>query len=351
MNYLSTMILYGLEAFKGERTVYAVYHLLLGKKSAQTIQDGKLYRLSPLFQSFPYLKKESFSQYVKQLKDQKYIKEEEEEKDKWRVTEEGRAYLQEQLQRFPLSPYINGWRYMNISGLFFIRLTLLVQTLSHLVYNKSHFLPVSQDLKVQSWMKLFLKRQHASRNELAKQLFSELHACLERCMPEEADIFLLQFSGFQRVGLTKKQVGEGYRIDEHRVHYIQLSVLHYCLQQIMENPSSYPLLNSLIPEADSSVPLTVSTMKTWGLLKQGKMVDEVTAIRRLKRSTIEDHLVELALFVPSFSIDEYVPEQMQRRIVSAIETLKTNKLKEIKENLGEDVTYFQVRIVMAKYFS
>lgn len=351
MNYLSTMILYGLEAFKGERTAYAVYHLLMGKKSAQTIQDGKLYRLSPLFQTFPYLKKESFSQYVKQLKDQRYIKEKEEEKEKWTVTEEGRAYLQEQLHRFPLSSCINGWKYMNISGVFLIRLTLIIQTLSHLVYNNSYFLPVSQDVKVQSWMKLFLKRQHASRNELAKQLFSELHACLERCVPEEADIFLLQFSGFKRVGLTKKQVGEGYGIDEHRVHYIQLSVLHYCLQQIMEAPSSYPLMSSLIPEADSSVPLTVSTMKTWGLLKQGKTVDEVTVIRRLKRSTIEDHLVELALFVPVFSIDEYVPQQIQSRIVSAIETLKTNKLKEIKENLGEDVTYFQVRIVMAKYFS
>ncbi|MDQ0244279.1 uncharacterized protein YpbB [Bacillus fengqiuensis] len=351
MNYLTTMILYGLEAFKGERTAYAVYHLLMGKKSAQTIQDGKLYRLSSFFQSFPYLKKDSFSRYVKQLKDQKYIKEKEEEKDKWTVTEEGRTYLQEQLQRFPLSPYIDGWRYMNISGLFFIRLTLLVQTLSHLVYNESYFLPVSQDLKVQSWMKHFLKRQHASRNELAKQLFLELHACLDGCLSMEADVFLLQFSGFQRAGLTKKQIGDGYGIDEHRVHYIQLSVLHYCLQKIMETPSSYPLLNSLIPEADSPVPLTVSTMKTWGLLKQGKTVDEVMAIRRLKRSTIEDHLVELALFVPAFSIGEYVPEQLQRQIVSAIETLKTNKLKEIKENLGEDATYFQVRIVMAKYFS
>lgn len=351
MNYLSAMILYGLEAFKGERTVYAVYHLLMGKKSAQTIQDGKLYRLGALFQSFSYLKKASFAQYVNELKDQKYIKEKEEETDKWTVTEEGKIYLREQLRRFPLSPYLNGRRYMNISSLFFMRLTLLVQTLSHLVYNESYFLPVSQDLKVQSWMKQFLKRQHASRNELAKQLFSELHACLERCLPEEGDIFLLQFSGFQRAGLTKKQIGDWYGIDEHRVHYLQLSVLHYCLQQIMETPSSYPLLNSLIPETDSSVPLTVSTMKTWGLLKQGKTVDEVTAIRRLKRSTIEDHLVELALFVPDFSIDDYVTEQMQREIVSTIKTLKTNKLKEIKENLGEDATYFQVRIVMAKYFS
>ncbi|HWO95727.1 MAG TPA: helix-turn-helix domain-containing protein [Bacillus sp. (in: firmicutes)] len=351
MDYLSTMILYGLEAFKGERTVYAVYHLLTGKKSAQTIQDGKLYRLSHMFQSFPYLKKESFSQYVKQLKEQNYIEIKKEEKDKWDVTEEGKKYLQEQLRQFPLSPYFNGWRYMNVSASFFIRLNLLVQTLSHLVYNESYFLPVSQDLRVQKWIKHFFKSQYASRNELAKQLFIELCSCLERCLSIEADIFMLQFSGFQRAGLTKKQIGERYGIDEHRVHYVQTSVLHCCLQQIMETPLSYPLLNSLIPEADVSVPLTVSTVKTVNLLQQGKTVEEIMAIRRLKRSTIEDHLVELALFVPDFSIDEYVSESLQKQIVLAIETLKTNKLKEIKENLGEAATYFQVRIVMAKYFS
>jgi uncharacterized protein YpbB len=348
MNYLSTVIIYALEAFKGDRTVYAVYHLLTGKKSAQTIQDGKLYGLSFLFQSCPHVKKDVFSNYVKQLVKKQFIQEK--DKDKWVVTEEGRAYLGEQLQRFPLPSSLNGWRYMNVSMPFFIRLNLLIQILSHLVYHESHFLPVSQDTKIQSWMKHFLKRRQGSREELAKQLYTELCTCLDRCNPEEADLFMLQFSGFQRAGLTKRQIGEQYDMDEYHVHYIQTDVLHHCLNQIIENKGSFPVLGSLIPEWNSSISLTASTTKTAGLLKMGKTPDEVMEIRRLKRSTIEDHLVELALFVPDFSIDEYVPKSIQRQIISVIQTLKTNKLKSIKEKVQGEITYFHIRIVMAKYF-
>jgi uncharacterized protein YpbB len=342
------MILYCLNEFKGERTVFGIYHLLTGKKSAQTIQDGKLYRISQLFQSFPYLKKESFTQYIKQLKDKGYIIER--EQGKWVLTQEGRKYLQEQLDQFPLSPHLDGWRYMNISSLFLSRLTLLIQTLSHLVYHETYFLPVTHDIKVLSWTKGFLKRQNLPRLDLARKLFQELSVCLEKCRLTEADFFVLQFSGFKRAGLTKKQIADLYGIDEHRVHYLQVSVLHFCLQQILEDKKAYPVLASLIPEVGLSIPLTISTMKTFELLKQGKTIEDIMAIRRLKQSTIEDHLVELALFVPDFSITPYVSEQLQKKIVRVIEQTQTNKLKDIKKALNEEVTYFQIRLVLARYF-
>ncbi|WP_377912521.1 helix-turn-helix domain-containing protein [Bacillus songklensis] len=348
LNFLSTIILYCLNEFKGERTVFGIYHLLTGKKSAQTIQDGKLYRISQLFQSFPYLKKETFAQYVKRLEGKGYIVER--EQAKWILTQEGQGYLQEQLDRFPLSPYLDGWRYMNVSLLFLSRLTLLIQTLSHLVYHETYFLPVTHDMKVLNWTKGFLKRQRLSRSDLARQLFYELSVCLERRHSTEADLFVLQFSGFKRAGLTKKQIADLYGMDEHRVHYLQVSVLHFCLQKIMEDEKAFPILASLIPEAASSVPLTISTMKTLELLKQGKTIEDITAIRRLKQSTIEDHLVELALFVPDFSIAPYVSDQLQKKIMTVIEQAQTNKLKDIKEALREEATYFQIRMVLARYF-
>jgi uncharacterized protein YpbB len=60
-------MLFCLQRLKEERTIYGVYHLLKGKKSAQTIQDGQIYGLSFLFQSFPYLKKSSFDSMITTL--------------------------------------------------------------------------------------------------------------------------------------------------------------------------------------------------------------------------------------------------------------------------------------------
>ncbi|MEK1830635.1 hypothetical protein AAAC51_20805 [Priestia megaterium] len=42
MNYIQVSILFCIKQLKGERTAYGIYHLLTGKKSAQTIQDGKI---------------------------------------------------------------------------------------------------------------------------------------------------------------------------------------------------------------------------------------------------------------------------------------------------------------------
>ncbi|MEK1830637.1 helix-turn-helix domain-containing protein [Priestia megaterium] len=87
------------------------------------------------------------------------------------------------------------------------------------------------------------------------------------------------------------------------------------------------------------------------MASKGKKLEEIAYIRRLKESTIEDHIAELALFVPSFSIDAYVSPKQQEKIISAFEGLRTNKLKVIKEEVKDDVTYFQIRLVLAKHFT
>nr|WP_277718187.1 helix-turn-helix domain-containing protein [Priestia megaterium]WEZ35115.1 helix-turn-helix domain-containing protein [Priestia megaterium] len=41
----------------------------------------------------------------------------------------------------------------------------------------------------------------------------------------------------------------------------------------------------------------------------------------------------------------------RKKIISAFEGLRTNKLKVIKEEVKDDVTYFQIRLVLAKHFT
>ena len=60
--------------------------------------------------------------------------------------------------------------------------------------------------------------------------------------------------------------------------------------------------------------LTFSTEKTYALLKQGYSVTDIMSIRKLKKSTIEDHLVELAIHMKEFSIDPYVSFEKQKQI-------------------------------------
>ncbi|WP_054637391.1 helix-turn-helix domain-containing protein [Thalassobacillus sp. C254] len=81
---------------------------------------------------------------------------------------------------------------------------------------------------------------------------------------------------------------------------------------------------------------------------QKKSKEEISVIRGLRPSTIEDHIVEISSYDPSFLIDTYVSEQLQKQIVQASLRRQTKKLKIIKEEVGAGVTYFQIRLALAQ---
>lgn len=349
MNYIQVSILFCIKQLKGERTAYGIYHLLTGKKSAQTIQDGKIFGISFLFQSFVYLDKRSFETCVAYLKEQQYI--EETENQKYVMTDKGQARLEDELTARPFHPALDGWKFASSTQLFLARITLFIQTLSNLQYFQKGFLPISKNPEVIQWVKTYIMSQKQTRQELAAELFEELRTCLKGCTERDASLFVLQLTGYQRVGFTKNQLAYQYELDEHYVHIQLLGVIHHIIEKVSKNNESFHVLSSFLRDLYLELPLTSSTLKTYSWLQKGKTLEEIAYIRRLKESTIEDHIAELALFVPSFSIDAYVSPKQQEEIVSAFEGSRTNKLKVIKEEVKDDVTYFQIRLVLAKHFT
>jgi uncharacterized protein YpbB len=84
------------------------------------------------------------------------------------------------------------------------------------------------------------------------------------------------------------------------------------------------------------------------LLNQGFTAEEIASFRNLKISTIEDHLVEFALNVKDFSINSYVDEDIQLKILEISRQESTRQLKVIRNTL-KTASYFQIRLVLAKY--
>ncbi|WP_182916973.1 helix-turn-helix domain-containing protein [Bacillus sp. PK3_68] len=77
-------------------------------------------------------------------------------------------------------------------------------------------------------------------------------------------------------------------------------------------------------------------------------IEEISTHRRLKQSTVEDHVVELAFNYPGFSIRPFVDKATEEQVLKAAAVLSNKRIKPIKERLP-DVSYFQIRLVLAKY--
>ncbi|SEP69178.1 helix-turn-helix domain-containing protein [Piscibacillus halophilus] len=336
-----TTLLFMLSRLSEQRTTSAAYHILRGKKSSQTIQDIHLFQLKFGFSTYPKLKKETYDIWINFFVDQGII---EKTNESFRLTTKGLNVV-EQIE-INIFSKLNGFKFHRIDEKWLASLQLLTQTLSNLSYSNNRFIPVQDDPVVQYQVKKLLKMQ--SKEKLTIQLKQELTQLLLKLNEADARLFVVQLTGHNRVGLSKRQVAEMFHLHEEDVQLITMSIVHQFLNDIQNNPQQYQLLKQLILE-ENHTSLTSTAKKTYELLEKGFDLDKIERIRHLKTSTIQDHVVEIATQIEKFDITAFVDESTIKQVVQVIDQTQTRRLKTLMQHLNHSISYFQLRLVLAKY--
>jgi len=346
VTYLETVILYCLNQIDNERSISSVFHLLNGKKSSQTIQDAHFFKLEHLFQTFPFLGRDDFKGKILLCSQMDLVSETSEQH--YQVTTEGKAVLAKEMVEKPFPPFLNGWKYHSLTSVFWERLSLLVQVCSNLIHHHTEYFPIQRKSDVQIWVKLFLQQKTKDRQALASELYNEIITCLDSEPTLDPSILVIRFTGHKRFGLTGVQAAHELNYEPSYYHLHFLNIIHYMIDEIHQRPTTYPLLKSIMSDLSQPSSFTISTSKTYHFIKQGFNLNEIANIRKLKRSTVEDHLVEIALMDKTFDISNMVPIEKQKMIMDAAEQSPSKQLKLIRE-LTDGASYFEIRLVLAKY--
>lgn len=346
LNFTGVIFLYLVKKMNGSRSVFGAYHILKGKKSAQTLQDCHLFYVSQLFGIDKDLNREVFLQVVEMLAEKNYIKDYNE--NCVSITETGEAYLNNQLDIHPLPVHLNGFAYKDITAIFSKRLVLITQSLSFLKKHKNYFVPIIKDVRTQRWVRDKLTSNTTSINGLARNLYNELDMILQQFTEQQSLLFILRLTGSHRVGLTMHQIADYFQIDSNYAKIQYIGVVHGILENIINDNQFYPTLYSFIKDKADTTLLTVTAQKTYSLLKNGLQIEKISEVRQLKQNTVEDHIVEIAMNVTDFSIDDFVIKEKQEMIAAVVQKLKTRKLKIIKEQLTENISFFEIRLTIAR---
>lgn len=345
MTFLQAVILHCLHKVNSERTIYSIFHLLTGKKSSQTIQDGHLYDMLTFFKVLPRLKRQQYDLLIEQLKKQQYIHFPESNLHAV-VSNQGQEAYIAFFQKHPFPTFIQGWKFQDASIQMWKRLTLLIQAISHFNYSSTRYYPIQRDPDTATWVKQYILR-HKNISQLKEQLYNELFYIFSNDFPEEPNFIIERFSGYEKIGLTGSQIAEKYTINEIEAYFRYLNCLHYIVEKVASHKDQFSVLFSLIQDVFKQVPFTQSTLYTYNLLHQNYSIDEIARIRQLKVSTIEDHIIEIAYADPHFSITPFIDEHLVKRVSEAANKLGIKKLKPIKECVKES-SYFQIRLVLAR---
>ncbi|RIW27998.1 hypothetical protein D3H55_22345 [Bacillus salacetis] len=347
MSYIEAVVLYCLKKIQGERTVFSIYHLLKGKRSSQTIQDAHLFSLTSLFYSYPIIKREQFERLASGLYERNWITESEPER--FVLTNEGQRQLDEFFLKHPFPSSLNGWLYGNSVEILWKRVSLLVQVLSHYIRAEQRYYPVQREREIQKWVKIFLSSPPVPLNELSLSLYEEMVSLVEQVsFPDIPDLLTCRLTGGGYIGLTRGQASERSGLGEDEYWYRFLNILHYIMNDVSGNKSKFPILYSLMSDLVPEISLTQSSEETYKLLKRGHGIIQIARIRKLKESTIEDHVVEIALNDSHFPIEQFVPAEDVKNIIQKAKAVNMRKLKPIKDALPQ-LSYFQIRLTLARY--
>jgi ATP-dependent DNA helicase RecQ len=121
-------------------------------------------------------------------------------------------------------------------------------------------------------------------------------------------------------------------------------IINYCKDN---NLTSKINLKRGTRERKSPVRLDDTYTISLNLFKAGKSVEEIADQRELTKNTIENHLLR---FIPTGQIrlDEFVSTEKAKSIAAAIVKFgESEALWPIKEYLGEDYSYNEIRAVLA----
>ena len=315
----------------------ASFYLLKGKKSGQTIQDVTYFSLHEYFSIYPKLTKEEYEEELSKLNQYQLI---EESDSLLRITKKGEDQLQNDRK-----PLYNGWQLRGNERLFWARVDLVIQTLSHFKSNATQFVPNQKDPYVQQFIRNYLKGKNYKSECFQQSIKSQLEHLL--CHPSMQEVhrvlFVYRLSGYHISGLTWDQLALGFKASVIDLKLQFIEALHIILTNI--NEREHPDLFLLTEGIFVYNPLTQSALKTEQLLKQGYSINEIASIRALKVNTVEDHLIEIASADKSISLSPFISKEQINKVLMYSTINKTKKLKVIRDNVPE-LSYFQIRLAL-----
>lgn len=354
-HFLSTVALKVMTPLAGERTLQAAYYILRGRKANQTLQDVYLYTLYPYYRMFPRLSKEEWDKIISTLLQEGFIRQLSEKggnsKQSFEVTGAGMTFAEEHAAQYRLDTWLAPFTEAALSDnleVFWKRLHLIVQTFSQMLADDLAFLPVVTEKSVQQWVKGLIG--DATVRNLWKEGLRDELLCLWGPLPVDVqELLVVQLSGASQVGKTLGQLAQVRRVPATYLTLQYRYGLAVSMQRLTQESDCFPLLSKLTVHTEKiDTRLSESGARTYALLKRGYGKEEIARMRKIKESTVEDHLVEIALRCEEWDLSAYLSQQEAGKVVDASMQLGTSRLRLIKDYLGESVSYLQIRLALAR---
>ncbi|MGX7419232.1 helix-turn-helix domain-containing protein [Carnobacterium gallinarum] len=342
LSYLE-YLLFSLFSTKKSRKAMTVYHIVSGKRTASILYQAEIYQLSAYFSLFSKLKKEQYQKIIEKGITLKLLIYENEEQ--LLLTEKGVQWLETYFSSHHLPVNLNLLHYGRWVNEFWRRVLFLSQVLSEIRYENKGYLPIEKEWRIQIWVKSWLQKQKLERSLVAKDFGAEWLNLGSTLSEQKMTILVGYLSGYNTIGQTTQQLATSLATEPSEISVSLVEALCEMIVEIQQNKVVYPLLYQIQAELEQSIgAVSQSIRKTEEELKNGLSLEDITQMRQLKLSTVSEHMIELAIIDPKFSVRAVIKNQPFVEVSQLLQVNPSCTYTEIKEQFPE-VPFYVYRIV------
>ncbi|MDC3415410.1 helix-turn-helix domain-containing protein [Aquibacillus salsiterrae] len=327
-----------------DRSISGIYHMLTGKKSVQSIQDAHIFQLTAYFGIYKRLDFAEFERIITVLEREQFIA----VSDNYSavLTDKGKQYVTDK-QEILNQVGLKGLKYHRMSEQFLLRLQLFCQTATNLFAGNNSFLAITDNREVQLWVKHFYHETKPDLRKCLDEMYKELKIFLSQIDQRSAELFVDRLTGFKRIALSKEQLSKKYKKSIHEIEVQLTDIVHRLIAFILNNKQVTPFLVSFVDDLKSQMFLTDSASHTYRLYQKGLSIAEIASTRGLKQNTIQDHIIEISYIFPELILPSFLNKEAIETIKSAMNQTNSKRLKDIKALVGDNYSYFDIRLVVA----
>lgn len=279
------------------RKATVLRQIFSNKRTGSTLYWGLRYHYLDYLNAVPRIKTDMFNQVINDLVHQGLL---EDLPEGMLLTTQGQSVIKSSQTKYSYAsrPELNQrYDYQLWQAI----MLLMIQVSSEYRYQNANYYVATTNLKAQFLIKKWLQRY--GFETLATETETQLEAFLDQCDADQANLFAAKLIGHAQNGMSDQQIATQLGIDTLEV---EITWKDLCLQFADFIDQEELEIGKLAQIAELSGTLTPTIRQTQTLFEQGKTVDQIIQIRRLRRSTIEEHLQIMAIFQPDFPYERVI---------------------------------------------
>lgn len=275
------------------RRIRVIENLLTSRRTVANLFWGQQYGLLPWLGADRQLQRTEYDAIINDLVDQHLLVVDDHQQA--RLTTTGVQHQEEERDR-QYRPHFLDWYWLTNTNQLGQRLLLGMQVVSEFAYHNARYAPVTVGyghlLAVKQWF------QRADRRQLVTATYQDLGQLTTGLVSADPRLATVLVDGLVGHGLpawTNAQLARHLGLTTADMltlnHDLLLGVAAYCRH--VPGP-----LHDLLAPLLNSGPLSRSAARTLEFYRRGTNPEQIAAQRRLKLSTVREHLLEVAILCP-----------------------------------------------------